>query len=346
MIKTTAFTYQLQFKYPFKIAHGVRTTTPIVIVKLNYQNLIAYGEASLPPYLSETQDSVLLFIKKAQSFLSSLTNFDVINDILEELDSIQKNNTAAKASIDIALHDLIGKIKKQSVWEMIGADKYNTPFTTHTIGIDTEDMIFKKIKEAKEFKTLKIKLDGKNDKQIISTIRNMTMQPLAVDVNQGWKNYEDAMHMIEWLQHKNVVLIEQPLRKEKLDDSFKLFENSPLPIYADESIQRINDIENIKDCFHGFNIKLMKCTGINEAKKMISLARRLNKKVLIGCMSETSCAVSAAAHLSPLADYADLDGPLLINNDLFDGIKYNEGKICLNNESGIGVELKRGIELT
>jgi len=156
-------------------------------------------------------------------------------------------------------------------------------------------------------------------------------------VNQGWKDKFHALEMIEWLQNKNVLFIEQPLPKENIDDMHWLFERSSLPLYADESVQRYIDIDTVKNCFHGINIKLMKCTGMNEANKMISYARKLNLKILIGCMSETSCAVSAAAQLTPFADYADLDGPLLIKNDLFEGIQFIDGKITLNEMPGIGV---------
>ena len=146
--------------------------------------------------------------------------------------------------------------------------------------------------------------------------------------------------MIEWLQTKNVLFVEQPLPKENIEDMHWLFERSPLALYADESVQRYADIDTVKSCFHGINIKLMKCTGMHEAKKMIDYARKLNLKILIGCMSETSFAVSAAAQLTPFTDHADLDGPLLIKNDLFEGIQFIEGRITLNEMPGIGVVSK------
>jgi L-Ala-D/L-Glu epimerase / N-acetyl-D-glutamate racemase len=146
--------------------------------------------------------------------------------------------------------------------------------------------------------------------------------------------------MIHWLAERNVLFVEQPLHKNNIDDARWLYEKSPLPLYADESIQRYSDIDMIKDCFHGINIKLMKCTGMYEAYNMILRGREHGLKILIGCMSETSCAISAAAQLSPLADHADLDGPLLIKNDLFSGITFSKGKIVLNESPGIGVVQK------
>lgn len=327
----------LYFKRPFRIAHGVRLSTPIVLTQLEHEGFIGFGEASMPPYLGETHESVLFFLKKAAAVLSRHHDPFCIDAILKEIDDIAPDNTAAKASIDIALHDLVGKLKNKPCWQIFNGHKNNTPYTTYTLGIDEPDVIKEKVVEGNNFKILKIKLNGENDKTIISAVRSITNKPIAIDVNQGWNDKYLALEMIEWLYDKNVLFIEQALPKDNLDDAAWLFERSPLPLFADETIQRYSDIDTIKDCFHGINIKLMKCTGMHEAFKMINKSRELNLKVLIGCMSETSCAVSAAAQLSPLVDYADLDGPLLIKNNLFDGIEFVKGKITLNELPGIGV---------
>ena len=329
--------HTLYFKRPFKIAHGVRTSTQIVIVELEHEGIIGYGEASMPPYLGESHETVLAFLKNVSFLLEKHKDPFQIESILMEIDLFAPNNSAAKSSIDIALHDLIGKLKNKPCWQLFDADKNNAPFTTYTLGMDEPEVIKQKIEDGKDFKILKVKLNGENDKVIIKNIRSITNKPIAIDVNQGWKNKEEALAMINWLADKNVLFIEQALAKNNLEDARWLFERSPLPLYADESIQRYVDIDNVKDCFHGINIKLMKCTGMHEAFKMIKRARELNLKVLIGCMSETSCAISAAAQLSPFADYADLDGALLIKNNLFDGITFTEGKITLNDMPGIGV---------
>lgn len=336
-MKLTFKPEQLYFKRPFRIAHGVRSSTSIVLTQLEHEGIIGFGEASMPPYLNETHATVLSFLNKATELLSRHNNPFDIETILKEIDSISTNDTAAKASIDIALHDLAGKLQNKPCWQIFNCDKNKTPNTSFTLGVDEPEVIKEKVAEAEVYKILKIKLNGENDKSIISTIRNITNKPLVIDVNQGWKEKHHALDMIEWLKDKNVLFIEQPLPKNNFDDAAWLFERSPLPLFADESIQRYNDMDNIKDCFHGINIKLMKCTGMNEAFKMITKARELKLLLLIGCMSETSCAVSAAAQLSPLADYADLDGPLLIKNNLFDGIEFVDGKITLNELPGIGV---------
>ncbi len=335
-MKLTFLPHTLYFKRPFKIAHGVRSSTPIVIIQIEHEGTIGYGEASMPPYLGESHETVLAFLSKANNVIDKFQNPFDLESVLHEVDSIAPGNTAAKASIDIALHDLIGKLENKSCWKGFNGDKSKTPFTTYTLGIDEPEGMKQKIAEGEEYRYFKVKLNGENDKQNIETIRSVTNKPIAIDVNQGWKDKQFALEMIEWLSDKNVLFIEQPLPKENWDDAHWLFERSPLPIFADESIQRFPDIEKMKDCFHGINIKLMKCTGLFEANKMIKRARELNLKLLIGCMSETSCAISAAAQLSPLVDFADLDGALLIKNDLFEGVKFKNGKIELNEMPGIG----------
>ncbi len=339
-MKLTYLPHTLYFKRPFKIAHGIRSSTPIVITQTEHEGLTGYGEASMPPYLGESHQSVLAFLTIAKDVLNKFQNPFEIESILNEIDLIAPGNTAAKASIDIALHDLIGKLQNKSCWELFKGDKTKIPFTTYTIGIDEPEIIKQKIIEGSDYNYFKVKLNGENDKATIATIRSVTDKPIAIDVNQGWKDKHIALEMIEWLSDKNVLFVEQPLQKENLDDSHWLFERSPIPIFADESVQRYSDVDKVKDCFHGINIKLMKCTGMFEANKMIKRAHELNFKLLIGCMSETSCGISAAAQLSPLVDYADLDGALLIKNDLFDGITFANGKIVLNELPGIGVVQK------
>jgi L-alanine-DL-glutamate epimerase-like enolase superfamily enzyme len=209
--------------------------------------------------------------------------------------------------------------------------------TSFTIGIDTPEMVRRKTHEAAPYKIIKVKLGRDTDKELIETIRSVTDKPITVDANQGWRDREEALRMIEWLQARNVVFIEQPMPKEQVDDTAWLRARSPLPLIADESCQRLADVARLQGVFDGINIKLMKCTGLREAHKMITLARALGLKVMLGCMTETSCAISAAAQLSPLVDWADLDGAVLIKNDCFDGATIVDGKVTLNERPGIGV---------
>jgi L-alanine-DL-glutamate epimerase-like enolase superfamily enzyme len=339
-MKLTYTPYTLYFKHPFIIAHGVRTSTPVVFTEIEYEGMIGYGEASMPPYLGENHETVVQFLKKAEAVIKRYSSLDDIKSLLAEIDVIDKGNTAAKAAVDISLHDLLGKIKGQPCYSLLGLQKQNTPAPFYTIGMDKPEMLIRKIKEAKAFSMLKIKLGSDNDKEIIETIREATDKSISVDVNQGWKEKEYALDMIHWLKEKNVLFVEQPLAKGRLDDVAWLSERSPLDIIADEDVQRFDDIDKLKGIYKGVNIKLMKCTGMYEAYRMMLRAREHQMKILIGCMSETSCAVSAAAQLSPLCDWADLDGPLLIKNNCFEGVNLDSGRIELSNLPGIGVKKK------
>ena len=217
-------------------------------------------------------------------------------------------------------------------------DAAKAPDTTFTIGIDTPEVVREKTREcADRFNILKVKVGLDNDYEMIRTIREITQLPIAVDANQGWKDRQQALDEIFWLQEHGVVMVEQPMPKERLDDNAWITERSPLPIFADEAIQRLADIPSIKGAYTGINIKLMKCTGMREAWKMASYARAEGMRVMVGCMTETSCAVTAAAHLSPLADFADLDGNLLITNDRFRGMTVNQGRITLPDAPGLGL---------
>jgi L-alanine-DL-glutamate epimerase-like enolase superfamily enzyme len=329
--------YEARLVHPFTVSGCSRTTTPIVLTEITYDGVTGYGEASMPPYLGETQASVISFLEKVD--LKQFSNPFELDDILSYVDKITINNTAAKASIDIAMHDLVGKLLGKPWHEIWGYTASKAPVTTFTIGIDTEDVVREKTKETTPFKVIKVKLgvDEANDKMIINTVRSVTDKPIRVDANQGWNDKHYALKMIEWLSEKNVEFVEQPLPKHNLDDMAWLTERSPLPTIGDESCQRLEDIPRLKGVFDGINIKLMKCTGMREANKMISMAQTFGLKLMIGCMTETSCAVSAAAQLSPKVDYADLDGNLLIANDCFTGMKLLDGKITLTEEPGIGV---------
>ena len=276
--------YNLMLKYPFTISTYSRTTTPVVLVELHYDGYIGYGEASLPQYLGETQESVISFLKQVD--LTQFSDLSDMDTVLDYVDHIAIGNTAAKASIDIALHDLIGKIRNRSWNDIWNLNPQNTPNTTYTIGIDTDEIVRKKTSEvASDFKILKVKLGGNDDKRMIEVIRSVTDLPLAIDANQGWKDRSEALEMVYWLKEQGVVLIEQPMLKTDLEASAWLTAHSPLPIFADESVQRLADMEKIKGAFSGINIKLMKCTGMNEAHKMINLAPSLGFDVMLGCMT-------------------------------------------------------------
>ncbi|MGV3761156.1 dipeptide epimerase [Parapedobacter sp.] len=329
--------YTLELRHVFTIAAGSRSTTPVVLVELEYDGIIGYGEASMPPYLGESHETVLRFLNRVD--LSGFNDPFHTADILAYVDQLAPKNTAAKASVDIALHDLLGKMMNQPWHRIWGYNAAHTPNTSFTIGIDTAEVVRRKVREAEPYKILKVKLGLDTDKMMIETIREVTDKPLCADVNQGWRHREEGLEMAHWLADRGVVFLEQPMPKEEVDDNAWLTENSPIPTVADEAVQRLEDVRGAFGVYSGINIKLMKCTGMREAHQMAELAKALGMKVMLGCMTETSCAISAAAQLSPVVDWADLDGALLISNDAYRGMEVTDGKVVLPPTPGIGIRL-------
>lgn len=327
--------YELNLKHVFTLAGSSRSTTPVMLTRIEYDGITGYGEASMPPYLGESQKTAARFLSALN--LKQFADPFRMDEILEYVDEAAPGNTAAKASVDIALHDLTGKLMGQPWHKIWGFSAEATPDTSFTIGIDKPEVVRQKVKEANPYKILKVKLGGENDRKMIETIRSVTDKPLCVDVNQGWTIKEEALEMIQWLSEKGVVFIEQPMPKEMVGAHAWLTEHSPLPIIGDEAIQRLADVHEAAGVYSGINIKLMKCTGMREAHKMITLAEALGLRAMLGCMTESSCAISAAAQLSPKTEWADLDGNLLISNDPFEGVKVTDGKIILSDNPGIGL---------
>lgn len=329
--------FTIELKHQFTVSGYSRSTTPVVLVSLTYENLTGYGEASLPPYLGESQESVMAFLSKLK--LGAFSDPTDTDAVLDYVDQVTPENNAAKAAVDIALHDLFGKLEGKPLYELWNLRTENAPLSSFTIGIDEPAIMAQKAKEIKDFGYIKLKLGTEIDREIIKAVREVTHLPFLVDVNQGWTDRRFALEMAHFLKDNGVLLLEQPLPKEQSEDISWLTKHSPLPIVADEGIKRLSDLEAHKNVYSGVNIKLMKSTGLREARKLIEKARQLDMLVMIGCMTETSCAVAAASHLSPLCDYADLDGPFLIKNNPFEALQLNKGRVVIPNKPGIGVGL-------
>lgn len=327
--------FELELKYPFTISGFSRTSTPVMLVKLQSDGYTGNGEASMVPYMGENLETATTFLKKAD--LSRVKYPFDYDEILSYLDSLSTGDLNIKAAIDIALHDLQGKIEGRPCFEIFNADPKDMPATAITIGIDTPDIVIKKVKEADVAHVLKVKLGSNNDKELINTIRLVSDKPLYVDANQGWKDREQALDLVYWLHEQDVQLIEQPMAKSDLDGNAWITERSPIPIIADESVQRLKDVEQLKGAYHGINMKLMKCGGMHEGHQMIVKARALGMKILVGCMSETSCATLAGAALAPLCDWADLDGPFLTKNNPYKTPEFKDGKWILSDLPGLGL---------
>ena len=330
------YPYELQLAHKFTVSSYSRTTTPGVQVEIEYDGITGYGEASMPPYLGHTVQSVCDFLSKVN--LGQFQSPFLMEDIMEYLETLSPGDSPAKAALDIALHDLTGKLLGEPLYRIWGYNPEKAGPTTFTIGIDTPEIVRQKTEEcAGLYRILKVKVGLDTDEQMINTIRSVTDLPLAVDANQGWKDRSKALEEIFWLKEHGVVLVEQPLSKDNIDDTAWLTERSPLPIIADEAVQRLKDIPKLKGAYSGINIKLMKCTGLLEARKMIAYARAEGMTVMLGCMTETSCACTAVSHLSPAADFCDIDGNLLITNDLFKGMTVEDGLMRLPCSPGLGL---------
>lgn len=330
--------YELKLRHSFNLARSQRTTTPGVQVRIEYDGLVGYGEASMPPYLGENVESVCNFLGRLD--LAQFTDPFRIEDIHEYMESVAPDNRAAKASVDIALHDLTGKIMGQPWYKIWGLNPDRCPNTSYTISYDADPAEMRaKIEETAPFKVVKVKMGVGHDKETVEALRKYSDVAICVDANQGWTDKQHALDMCNWLAERNCLFVEQPMPKEMFAETAWLRERSPLPLIADEYLQRLPDVARAAEAYDGINIKLMKSTGLHEAHQMAILARAMGMKVMLGCMTETSCAVTAAAQLSPLVDWADLDGNLLIANDLFDGIKIVDGKVTIPDRPGIGVEL-------
>ena len=334
-MKLRSFAFRLKFNHPFHIAAGMRDHTDTVFTEITSDGMTGYGEAALPPYLIENTGTVINYLSK----IKLPTEYDAahFNELMIELHNSKNKNYPALAAIDIALHDLQGKLKGLPIRHIYNIHQAEIPLSAYTIGMGSDTEIEIKIKEAEEFRFFKLKLGGENDQELVKSFLKYSKAPFCVDVNRGWNDLKQAISMVKWLADAGCLFIEQPFEKEELDKTNELRKNSSIPVILDESVQTVEDVDIVKDYCDGINIKLVKCGGLYPAFKMIEAARANKLKVFIGCMSESTCGIGAAAQLAPLADWIDLDSPKLISNDPFEGVEYKDGKIVLNNEVGTGV---------
>ena len=331
--------FELLLKHTFTIAKFSRTSTPVMLLQVEHEGRVGHGEASMVPYMGESFETATAFLSKVDARKFKYP-FD-FEAILAYLDRIAPGNPAIKAGIDIALHDLDGKLRQKPCWEILGSDPSKMPLTSFTIGIDTPEVMIQKVEENPDCHIIKVKLGRDSDRELIKTIRSVTSLPLFVDANQGWTDLQQSLDMTHWLHEQGVLLIEQPMLKTDPDSNAWLTERSPIPIIGDESVQRLADVEKAQGVYHGINIKLMKSAGMYEAHEMIKKARALDLKVMIGCMSETSCATLAAAALAPQCDWADLDGPFLTSNNPYEMPEFRKGKWVLEDEAGLGISFEK-----
>ncbi len=324
----------LKLRHAWGLSRGTWTTRRNLFLKLERDGIAGLGEAAPLARYDETAEGAAAFIDKARPILERDPAEYAVR--WTELEALTPGEHAAKAACDLALLDWTGKKLGAPLWRLLGLDRGGALATTYSIGIDEVPVMQQKVREAPDFDVYKIKVGGKDDRRIIEGIRAVTVKPLRADANEGWKTKEEALEMINWLAGQGVEFVEQPMPAAMLRDYAWLRERSKLPVFADESLMKASDIPKIAPYFDGINIKLMKCGGVQEAVRMAAMGRALGLKLMIGCMIESSLGVSAAAAVSPLFDYADLDGNLLIDNDPFRGAATVKGRLVLNDKPGLG----------
>ncbi len=331
----------LELLHTFRIARSADDARESVLVSLRNGDLTGLGEAAPMSRYGQTADSAaraLGAIAEALEGSAGGLDRDRIAELIAPIGKSIGHEKAALAAVDIALWDLLGKQTGQPIHQILGLDPSDTPLTSYTIGIDSPRVIRKKVKEAEEFPILKVKMGLENDYDIMEQIRGLTDRPVRIDANEGWTK-EEALDKIHWLEEQNVEFIEQPLPKGQIDETRWLAERVSLPLFADESVETIDDIPSLSGAFSGINIKLMKCGGITAALGLIESAREHGLMVMLGCTIESSIGITAGAQISPLVDYADLDGNILIANDPAVGVVVEGGKLILPEGPGLGAEI-------
>ncbi len=335
-MKLTWTRKRLTLRHPWTLARGTSVSKEYWFVELEHDGITGLGEAAHNPRYGESLDSVEAFFSEAAPFLSTCSPGS-FSQVSEQLDPMAGGQFAAKAAIDMALHDWAGKSIGVPLHRMLGIDPVGIPATAYSIGIGTGEEIRNKVRDAEEFSVLKIKLGGENDREIINAVRSVTDKPIRVDANEGWTDRELALKNIDWLSENQVEFVEQPLPAGRLDDMAWLKERSPLRLFADEDVRRPEHLLDLHGVYDGINIKLMKAGGIQPALRLIHGCRCLGMEIMLGCMIESSLGITAAAQLAPLVDYVDLDGNLLIAHDPFEGVSCSRGLLTLPNGSGLGV---------
>ena len=330
-------TYRIECTHPFGISRSSHSFYDIVFIYLEHNGLIGRGEAAPSNRYNESTERILSVLNKG---ITVPDNMDDIHEFFNHFSSQCERIKALEVAFSMATLDLWCQIEGKPLYEYFNADPKSAPQTSFTISIGDMDLLPQKIAEAKPYDILKVKLGTSlsNDKSIIEQIRLETDKIIRVDANEGW-DLDTGLLMSFWLADNNVEFIEQPFKSTNLSDTAKLKSKSPLPIIADENSINSFDILKIENVFDGINIKLMKCGTLFEAIKMVKMARERDMQIMLGCMIESSVAITAAAHISPLVDYADLDGNLLINNDPYRGVTVDKGRLVLPEAHGLGVKL-------
>jgi len=328
--------FELPFRYPFTISRGTKTHQPTFVVELDHFGVKGYGEAPAISYYDIPVEKMISDLE-SRRLVAEKYAFNDPERYWHFLHHLFPKNSFLVCALDIAAWDLSGKLRQQPLYQLWGTKTDNIPATDYTIGIDTIDKMVEKMKE-KPWPIYKIKLGTKEDIEIVRALRKHTTATLRVDANSGWE-VEEALQKIPVLKELGVEFVEQPLAKENWEGMKILFEKSVLPLFADESCVSENDVHKCAGHFHGINIKLTKCGGITPARRMIKNARELKLEVMVGSMNESTIGTAAIAHLLPSIDHVDMDGPLLLAEDLASGLEFKEGRASFSGKPGLGIEI-------
>jgi L-alanine-DL-glutamate epimerase-like enolase superfamily enzyme len=333
-MKVQYWPFNLKFRHPFTISKGTKTHQPTLIVELEHFGIKGYGEAPAIAYYNIPVEKMIADLEAKKQMVEKFA-FTEPERYWHYLHHLFPQNNFLVCALDIAAWDIYGKMKKKPLHEVWGGDVSNNPVCDYTIGIDTIDKMVAKMKEL-PWPIYKIKVGTADDIAIVKALRENTNATLRVDANAAW-DLDTALKLIPQLEELGVELVEQPLAKDNWDDMKVLYNESSLPLYADESCVTEQDVERCKDHFHGINIKLTKCSGITPARRMINEAKKSGMQVMIGCMNESTVGSAAIAHLLPFINHVDMDGPLLLEEDLATGINYDFGKIGYSGAPGLGI---------
>lgn len=327
----------LKFRYPFTISKGTKTHQPALVVELTFNGIKGYGEAPAINYYNIPVEKMIADIEQKKKFIEQFA-FTHPDRYWHYLHHLFPQNPFLVAALDIAAWDMFGKLKNQPLYKLWNTQMETAPLTDYTIGIDPVEKMIEKMK-ANPWPIYKIKVGTKSDIPVMEALRKNSDAIFRVDANAGW-TLQEALEILPILKALDVEMVEQPLAKDNWDEMKTLFEQSPLPLLADESCVAEQDVKKCAGFFHGINIKLTKCSGITPALRMITEAKQLGLKTMIGCMNESSIGSAAIVHLSPQVEYLDADGPLLLEEDLAEGLQYDFGKIMPSGKAGLGVSLK------
>jgi len=337
-MKVSCKQFQLPFRHPFTISKGTKTHQPTFIVELEHFGFRGYGEAPAITYYNISTDQMAADLQAKKQFLEKFA-FSDPERYWHYLHHLFPQNPFLVCALDMAGWDLFGKIKRKPLHALWNLDPAASPVTDYTIGIDSTEKMLQKMKEL-PWPVYKIKAGQEQDLEILRELRRHTEAPFRVDANAAW-SVEQALRIIPQLVELNVQLVEQPLAKDNWEGMKILYAMSPLPLFADEACVSEAEVDRCAGHFHGINIKLTKCSGITPARRMIKRARELNLQVMIGCMNESSIGSAAIAHLAPLVDMIDMDGPLLLAEDLAEGLQYEAGNIRISDQPGLGITVNQ-----